>query len=175
MAIRKVISVVSEGSSNPSYDSTKDTLAHIKNIELVMNTLIDEIDDRKVNHDLSKLREPEKSTYDKFIPLLREAKYGSKEYQALRDDMYKEGLRHHFESNRHHPEHFENGLKDMTLVDLLELFSDWLAASMRSDVDFIDGLDMNKSKYNMSDDLIRMFTNTYNEYFLNIEDESYSK
>jgi hypothetical protein len=127
--------------------------------------MVKELSYRGAHHDESKLQEPEKSTYDKYIPELRKYKYGSKEYQQVRDAMYKEGLKHHFESNRHHPEHFKNGMSDMNIIDLMELFCDWYAASLRSDAGFEEGLKINSKKYNMPDMLISIFQNTYDEYF----------
>ena len=57
------------------YDSTKDTLEHIKNIRDVFTVLvIPEIEKRVFNHDLSKLSSPEKETYDKYIPELKKVK-----------------------------------------------------------------------------------------------------
>ena len=149
-----------------AYDSTQDTMKHIKNIQKVMDgTIIPELQKRSKNHDKSKLESPEKETYDEFIPKLREEKYGTPEYLKLRAEMEKKGLKHHYESNRHHPEHFKDGINDMTLIDVLEMFSDWYAASLVSDTDFVDGLKMNKSRMNISDQLYIILMNTYNEYF----------
>jgi len=77
-----------------------------------------ELLDRSARHDLSKTREPEWAVYDMFVPPLRATAYGSVEYLTLVDAMG-EGLRHHYAHNRHHPEHFANGINGMTLVDLL--------------------------------------------------------
>jgi hypothetical protein len=38
---------------------------------------------------------------------------------------------HHYPKNRHHPEHFEDGMNDMNLLDLIEMLADWKAASER--------------------------------------------
>ena len=40
-------------------------------------------------HDRSKFEEPEKSTYDKYIPLLKNVKYGSDEYNESDTDFEK--------------------------------------------------------------------------------------
>lgn len=147
------------------YDSTVDARLHIEIIHRVMEKIISELSYREMHHDDSKFVEPELSTYNKYIPLLKETPFGSKEYVEVRDKMYNDGLKHHFENNRHHPEHFENGIKDMTLVDVVEMFCDWYAASQRSDTGFEDGLKFNKDKFKMSDELYRVFKNTYEEYF----------
>lgn len=147
------------------YDSTKDTMEHIKNIQKVFNNVfIPKLIEWSKNHDQSKLSSPEKETYDKYIPELQKTKYGTPEYFEIKDKMNKEGLKHHFEANRHHPEHFTNGINDMTLVDVMEMFCDWYAASLRSDTGFESGLKTNKSKFHMSEQLYDILKNTYEEY-----------
>ena len=153
------------------YDSTKDTLEHIKNIRDVFTVLvIPEIEKRVFNHDLSKLSSPEKETYDKYIPELKKVKYGSEGYKEVKTKMYEEGLKHHFESNRHHPEHFKNGVDDMDLFDIIEMFSDWFAASLKSDTPFIEGLDTNIKNNKINPQLAKIFKNTYNTYFKPFEE-----
>lgn len=153
------------------YDSTKDTLEHIKNIRDVFTVLvIPEIQKRLFNHDLSKLSSPEKETYDKYIPELKKVKYGSEGYKEVKNKMYEEGLKHHFESNRHHPEHFKNGVDDMDLFDIIEMFSDWFAASLKSDTPFIEGLDTNIKNNKINPQLAKIFKNTYNTYFKPFEE-----
>ena len=147
------------------YDSTIDAKLHIEKIRDVFTSLvIPELTKRAQTHDNSKLENPEKETYDKYIPKLKEVKYGTPEYNAIKEEMAEGGLKHHYLVNRHHPEHFENGVKDMTLFDIVEMYFDWYAASMRSDTGFEKGLLMNKDRYDISDDLYQIFVNTYNEY-----------
>ena len=154
------------------YDSTVDTQAHINKVQYIFNNLvIEELTNRASQHDASKLEDPEKETYDKFIPLLQKVKYGTPEYNELKDEMAKTGTGHHYEVNRHHPEHFENGIKDMTLFDIFEMFVDWYSASLRSDTGFEKGLNMNKDRYNISDELYQIFVNTYKEYLKDRTDE----
>jgi len=43
----------------------------------------------------------------------------------------KPALEHHYALYRHHPEHFQNGIDDMNLIDLVEMFADWKASSER--------------------------------------------
>lgn len=148
------------------FDSTKDAKAHITLIQKVFNeTIIPELQKRSENHDKSKLSSPEREMYDEYIPKLKETPFGSKEYVKVRKEMEKTALQHHFQENRHHPEHFENGISDMTIVDVVEMFCDWYAASLRSDTSFLDGLMFNKNKFKMSDELYEIFLNTYIEYF----------
>ena len=154
------------------YDSTVDARAHITQLQYILsNIVIPEIAKRAEEHDKSKLENPEKETYDKYIPMLKKVKYGTVEYQQIKDEMAKTGVGHHYSVNRHHPEHFENGIKDMTLFDIMEMFFDWFAASLRSDTGFEKGILMNKERYNIPDELNQIFINTYNEYLKSRTDE----
>lgn len=146
------------------YDSTSDTKKHIKAIQNVYGEKIKPyIDKRFENHDRSKLQDPELTMYNTYIPQLQKVKYGSDEYNAIRDKMYNEGLKHHFEVNRHHPEHFSGNLNQMNLIDLLEMLCDWYAASQRSDTSFEEGLMINFERYNVSPILVDIIMNTYKD------------
>lgn len=148
------------------YDSSKDTLIHKKNIDLVFRVLLDELAKRNETHDDSKLVPPEKPAYDKYIPMLQKTEYGSLEYYEVKKEMAKECLNHHFKANRHHPEHWPDGdISHMTLVDLVEMFTDHLAASMVSSSSYEKGETINKDRYGYSDQIYQIFMNTYNEYF----------
>lgn len=149
-----------------TYDSTKDTLEHKRNIEhVILEIIIPELRKRAEEHDNSKLESPEKETYDKYIPLLKDAKYGSPEYYNIRNAMNKEGLAHHYKENRHHPEHYPNDdISHMTLIDLIEMFADHVAASQRSDTGYEKGEEANNKKYKYSDQLYKIMINTYKEF-----------
>lgn len=147
------------------YDSTKDTLDHIEIIQSIFNTIIiPELQKRSEMHDKSKLSSPEKETYDKYIPMLQKVKYGTKEYYEIRDKMVQEGTKHHYEMNRHHPEHFENSdISKMNLIDVLEMLVDWYAASQRSDTGFEKGFAGNCERFKISDQLKSILENTYHD------------
>lgn len=148
------------------YDSSIDTKAHIATVKKLMSeVIVKELLHRASIHDASKLSSPEKEMYDKYIPLLRNAKYGSKEYLDIRDKMAKGALSHHFDKNPHHPEHFNNDFTLMSLIDIMEMFVDWVAASSRSDTSFMDGLSGNQERLKYPDILQNLFENTYVQYF----------
>ena len=146
------------------YDSTIDAKAHIKNIQRVMKPVIEELQRRSDEHDKSKLSDPEKACYDKWIPELKKVKYGTPEYKEITDKMKKDGMAHHHKVNRHHPEHFENGWKDMNLIDLTEMICDWYAASLRSDTPFEEGFKSNIKRFNIDKPVADILWNTYLEY-----------
>lgn len=147
-----------------AYDSMIDARLHIANIKKVATPILKDFQLQIDTHDQSKLEDPERSCYDKMIPLLKETKYGSKEYYAVRKQMEDKGLKHHYEENRHHPEHFEHGILDMTLVDILVMLTDWYAASMRSSSSFEEGFKNNIKRFHISKDLETLLWNTYLYY-----------
>ena len=61
----------------------------------------------------------------------------------------------------YHPEHFSNGIQGMNLVDLIEMFCDWVSATERHDNgDIYKSININKERFNYSDDLVSIFKNT---------------
>lgn len=142
------------------YDSTADTLKHSRRVGELMGELIKELVDRSTRHDLSKTEAPEKAIFDEFTPRLKTSTYGSEEYKGFLDAMG-EGLEHHYAHNRHHPEHFDNGVNDMTLVDLVEMLADWKAATERhEDGDLAKSLDIQKDRFEITDQLAQILHNT---------------
>src|SRR5687767_11067759 len=112
------------------YDSRPDTRAHIHRVDQLLAQICVELANRGREHDASKLVDPELSTFNEYTPKLKHSTYGSDEYKGFLAGMGK-GLSHHYAHNRHHPEHFESGIDDMTLVDIVEMLADWKAATER--------------------------------------------
>jgi hypothetical protein len=133
------------------YDSAKDTTRHIRKVgerlEEVSVTLLG----RAMKHDASKLCDPEKSVFDEMTPKLKSSSYGSDEYKGFLKDM-KVALDHHYKVNRHHPEHFDGGIHDMNMIDLLEMLCDWKAATERhDDGDLSRSIDLNTERFGMTE------------------------
>ena len=145
------------------YDSANDTLKHIEHVAVWLGQVIENLQARGMKHDLSKLKEPEKAIFDAVTPKLKTLTYGSEEYKAALTEMG-EALAHHYAHNSHHPEHYPNGIEDMSLLDLVEMFCDWKAASLRhADGDFGKSLEINRQRFAVSDQLARIFENTCRE------------
>lgn len=143
-----------------NYDSTQDTLEHIQKVKDALALFRGELWGRAEAHDKSKLQEPEKSLFDKYTPLLRETTYGSETYKAYLDEMGV-ALKHHYAVNTHHPEHYEFGIHDMDLLDIIEMFCDWYAASQRhADGSFEKSLQINRKRFQVEDQLNNIFENT---------------
>lgn len=88
-----------------NYDSAKDTSDHIAVVRDLMALVIEDLEERASSHDDSKFSPQEKEFFDRFTPLLKTSTYGSDEYKRFLAEM-KPALDHHYENNRHHPEHF---------------------------------------------------------------------
>lgn len=145
------------------YDSTQDTKDHIEKVRSLLDDVLDKVAQRAARHDRTKLLDPEKSMYDEFTPQLRELTYGSDEYKAVLVKMG-EALKHHYKYNSHHPEHWDNGINDMSLLDLIEMVADWKAASLRhADGNIVNSLEINKKRFDISDQLFSIIKNTVEE------------
>lgn len=146
-----------------SYDSTADTLDHIEKVRARLTIVIDELRARAAVHDYSKLDSPEKEAYDVLTPRLAGLTYGSDAYRASLAEM-KPAIAHHYASNSHHPEHYPDGIAGMSLLDLVEMVCDWKAASLRhNDGNFAESLEINRTRFGMSDQLAAIFENTRKE------------
>jgi hypothetical protein len=131
------------------YDSTEDTKKHISRVQHYLAIIFREIANRYEAHDASKLQPPEKETFDRVTPLLSGMTYGSDEYKATLGQM-QVALDHHYAHNRHHPEHFSNGINEMNLIDLVEMFCDWKSASERhADGDILKSIEINSKRFNI--------------------------
>jgi hypothetical protein len=141
-------------------DSTSETNDHIRHFQDFLFKIICELDRRYVLHDQSKLEEPEKSGFDQVTKKLHGITYGSEEYQQCLQEM-KPFLDHHYANNSHHPEHTKDGIKGMSLVDIIEMLCDWKAATLRHhDGDIKRSIEINQKRFGYSDELKQIFLNT---------------
>lgn len=149
-----------------SYDSTKETEAHIQKVSDYLDKCILEISERQTSHDWDKIGDSvEKELFDTYTPKLKNCTYGSDEYKSFLEGL-RPALDRHYLNNRHHPEHFENGIKGMNLIDLLEMICDWKASSERhADGNIFNSIEVNQKRFGYSDDLKLVLKNTVD--FLN--------
>ena len=151
------------------FDSTADTLKHIKRVNELLIDASCEILSRAKKHDQSKLEEPEKSAFDEVTPFLKNYKYGSEEYRESTRKI-KPALDHHYSLNSHHPQHYENGINGMNLFDLIEMFFDWKASGERtSEGNMENSIEINSERFGMSKQLKSIFNNTLNFYENNMK------
>ena len=144
------------------YDSREDTQKHIDRVRDLLYLMIEGLAERAHAHDRSKLESPEKEVFDRLTPALAGITYGSDEYRATMKRVgVKDAMAHHYAANSHHPEHYENGIRGMNLLDVVEMFCDWKAASERhADGDFAKSIEYNQGRFDFSDDLLLIFQNT---------------
>ena len=143
-----------------NYNSRKDTIKHKLRVYQLLNMACFELKNRAKNHDKSKLKSPEKELFDEYTPKLAGCTYGSDEYKEYLKGL-KIALDHHYANNSHHPEHYKNGINDMDLFDLIEMFFDWKAASERhNDGNILKSIEINKNRFGLSDQIVSIFNNT---------------
>jgi hypothetical protein len=146
-----------------AYDSAEDTKKHIRQVGVFLDEVNRSLEKRARLHDASKLEEPEKSIFDEFTPKLKTTTYGSDEYKKHLEGMGR-ALQHHYEANGHHPEHFEDGINGMSLLDIIEMVADWKAATLRhADGDIRKSLEINRKRFGMSDQVYEILKNTVEE------------
>jgi hypothetical protein len=137
-----------------------ETQKHIETVRKYIRFMIDKLDMRGVKHDASKLESPEVEVFAEYTPKLNNTTFGSEEYYQNLVQM-KSALDHHYASNRHHPEHFVNGINDMTLIDILEMFCDWKASTLRhNDGNLLRSIETNAERFNMEGQLKQILINT---------------
>jgi hypothetical protein len=141
-------------------DSRIATYEHIQTVQGLLAKVIADLQHRQLVHDRSKLVSPEVEVFDEYTPKLAASTYGSDEYKGFLAGM-KVGLDHHYQFNRHHPEFFDNGVKGMSLVDLIEMLCDWKAATLRhNDGDIRKSIEINQKRFGYSDELKETLLNT---------------
>ena len=137
-------------------------MKHIAQVQELLLQVINELSKRAIDHDKSKLEDPEKSTFEIYTPKLKGTTYGSEQYNCFLKEM-KPALDHHYEKNSHHPEHYigKGGINGMDLIDLVEMFCDWKAATLRhADGNLKKSIEHNQERFNISDQLTQIFKNT---------------
>lgn len=148
-----------------NYDSTNDTLLHIKRVNQLLTEGASELINRANIHDNSKLQSPEKQLFDEYTPKLKGSTYGTPEYFEMLKGL-KPALDNHYAKNSHHPEHYENGVNGMDLFDLFEMFVDWKAATERHENGNIEkSIEINQKRFNLSDQVVDIFRNHAKRHF----------
>ena len=142
------------------YDSTDDTLAHIDKVREMLWEFKAGLVERARLHDASKLLCPEKEAFDILTPRLKGLTYGSDEYRASIREM-QPAIDYHYSLNAHHPEHRPGGIGDMDLLDIVEMFCDWKAATTRhADGDMQKSIVHNQGRFAIAPQLAQILENT---------------
>jgi len=145
-------------------NAEEETRKHIGIVKHFLFEIIEKLKERADNHDYSKLESPESEAFEEFTPKLRGTTYGTEEYQKLLDQL-KPALEHHYANNPHHPEYWEGGVNDMTIVDIVELLCDWKSATLRhADGDIMKSIDINEERFGLSPQLAGILRNSVRSF-----------
>lgn len=137
---------------------------HISRVRRHINTFIQLLIRRAENHDKSKLEEPELSWWKEMDKEPRYP-YGSEEYKQ-KIKRWNKVFKHHYQYNRHHPEHYEYGVSEMTLIDIVEMMCDWLGYKDTTTVtEALKVCDEQMVRYDISEELRQIIFNTLLRYY----------
>jgi hypothetical protein len=157
--MEKLAVAVSEIMKNKT-NSAPETIKHILKVQNFIHKVTSLLVQRGIDHDASKLQNPEKREFDEFTSKLAGLTYGSEEYKQCLKDI-KPALDHHYSNNRHHPEHFGDGINGMNLIDIIEMLCDWKAATLRhNNGSMKESLEINRKRFGMSDQMYDVLKNT---------------
>ena len=141
-------------------NAISETWNHIRKVSIYVDKIRLMLEDRALDHDMSKLKDPEIDIFSEYGPKLENTTYGSDEYKEFLKNM-KPALDHHYKNNRHHPEFHENGIDDMNLIDIIEMLADWIASGKRhKDGDPMKSIEINKDRFKISPQLVSILKNT---------------
>jgi hypothetical protein len=136
------------------------TLRHIETVRNYLDQCAIELLKTSQNHDQCKLQSPEAEIFDIYTEKLRDCIYNSPEYKGFLKEM-EVALNHHYAKSRHHPEHYEDGINGMNLLDLVEMLCDWKSSTMRhNDGNILKSLEANRTRFKISDQLYTILLNT---------------
>lgn len=145
----------------------QDTLDHIADVRNIGTLFAEQLLKRLEEHDASKLNNAkERNAFEQMLNNNTAVEYGTDAYKALSQKL-KPAIELHYQNNSHHPEHFINGISDMNLLDLVEMFIDWAAATNRHPNDDIHkSIEINKERFDIPEELCSIFHNTANDLYL---------
>ncbi len=139
------------------------TLEHIKVYGHMLDEILRKLVYNKAGHDKSKLEPPEEAVFEEYTQKLKDTTYGSEKYKQYLKEMGP-ALKHHYDNNPHHPEHFLNGIRGMSLMEIVEMLCDWKAASLRhADGNLRKSIEINQERFGYTDELKQIFLNTAEE------------
>ena len=137
-----------------------ETQKHIEVVRKYIRSFVDRLITRGVEHDRSKLESPEVELFTKYTPKLATTTYGSETYNKYLSELQL-ALEHHYATYRHHPEHFEHGINDMNLLDIVEMICDWKAATLRQkDGNLLKSIAINAERFGIDEQLKQILLNT---------------
>lgn len=114
---------------------------------------------RAFTHDLSKFRLDEAEGFSKSSTSFRKVPYAEDSYKDHLKLIGK-SLETHYSRSRHHPQHHPEGLLGMNLLDLVEMFYDWAAASSCQERgSLMESIEKNKERFSYGEVLGSLLKN----------------
>ena len=136
------------------------TIEHIDMVRKYIRLFTDKLTDRAEKHDASKLTDAELPYFAEHTERLGQIEYGSDEYKAELAAL-KPALDHHYAENAHHPEHWPNGIEDMSLWDICEMLCDWKASTTRQKSgNLLKSIELNAERFKIDNQLKQILINT---------------
>ena len=137
------------------------TREHIQDVNTLLIEAAQELLERAVKHDASKLQPVEHEKFSMAAARFKEPgnEFGTKGYEETKEWLGS-ALQHHYEHNSHHPEHYDDGVLGMNLFDLLEMLLDWRAAAAARSASGELDLDKSQEMHKIPDDVMRLLRNT---------------
>ena len=144
----------------PVLSVPNDLLEHAQEVAKRVTMMAAELIVRGIEHDRSKFSLEEYSSFVGQTVKLKDLVYGSDEYRAALEKI-RPAIDHHYKCNRHHPQHFKDKVRGMNLIDIVEMFCDWHASTLRQkDGDIRKSIAFNQKRFKLSDELTQLFFNT---------------
>jgi hypothetical protein len=135
-------------------------ISHKLSVNVGMQRIADILRLRGEIHDNDKL---EVRSFDAFYTIVKDfdfCKFGSEDYFKTLKKI-EPALNEHYRKSLHHPEHNENGINGMTLIDLMEMLVDWKSASSAyNGGKFEESLEIERKRFLISDQLFEILENT---------------
>lgn len=120
---------------------------------------------RALKHDVSKYSKHE-APYFSLAPELKSFNYGSQEYKDMLQNTpeFDAAIQHHYANNSHHPQFYPNGIKDMEILDVVEMLCDWKASTLKNkDGNIQKGVGLNQDRFKYDDVFQKKIINFYKE------------
>lgn len=139
-----------------------ETTAHIEQVRKLCDAAARDLAERGRAHDASKFLPVERDVFEANTHQRDSVAFGSAAYYAHLAHV-KPALDHHYAMNRHHPEHFAQGIRGMNLLDLLEMTCDWMAVTV-TDPRHLEpvyaSIAVNQERFGYSDELAQILRQT---------------
>lgn len=147
--------------SEAAFCAACETRKHKARVIELLSLFVVELLKRANEHDSTKLESPEREAFEANTANLNGLTFGTPEYEQQKRELLGDALAHHYARNRHHPEHFEHGVDDMNLIDLVEFLADCKAASERhNDGNIMKSIEELAEKQGISPQLKKILKNT---------------